>query len=574
MRYLALAADFDGTIAHDGRVAEETVAALTRLRDTGRRLLLVTGRELPDLRNNFARLDLFDRVVAENGALIYRPATKEEKALAPPPPPEFLEELKRRGVAPLSVGRVVVATWEPHEKAVLDAIHRLGLELQVIFNKGAVMVLPSGINKATGLTAALGELGLSPHNAVGVGDAENDHAFLAYCECAVAVANALPALKERADWVTDGDHGAGAVELCERLIADDLAGLAPKLARHNILLGKREDAHEERIEPYGLSVLVAGRSGSGKSTLTKGLIERLAAAGYQFTVVDPEGDYEGFDGALTLGDPRRTPVAEEVLDAVNKVGQNVVVNLLGVPLEQRPAFFQALLPRLLELRSRTGRPHWLVVDEAHHLVPTTWGHADETVLRDLGSALFITVHPESVSRPVLQSIGLVLAVGARPEEALVQFAQAAGHEPPLTKAIDLQPSEALAWRPGSPPGKVKCEPPQAEHRRHSRKYAEGSVGPDRSFAFRGPAGKLNLRAPNLVLFLQMADGVDEETWQHHLRRKEYSAWFRDAIKDPELAAEVEAIEGQDLPPAESRAKIREAIEKRYTLPAEKASGIT
>jgi hypothetical protein len=320
--------------------------------------------------------------------------------------------------------------------------------------------------------------------------------------------------------------------------------------------------------------MVAGTSGSGKSTLTKGLLERLAAAGYQYVIVDPEGDYDALEGAVTLGDPRRAPAAEEVLNSLEVAGHNVVVNLLGVPLEQRPAFFDGLLPRLQELRTRTGRPHWLVVDEAHHLLPTAWTPAGQTVPRELGSALFITVHPESVARPVLESVGLVLAVGGKPEETLANFARTAGVKPPKVKATELGPGETLAWRPGSAPVRVKSEPPQAEHRRHSRKYAEGSVGPDRSFAFRGPSDKLNLRAQNLVLFLQMADGVDDETWLYHLRRKEYSAWFRDAIKDDGLAAEAEAVETEDLPARESRAKVREAVEKRYTLPADKASGVT
>ena len=112
---------------------------------------------------------------------------------------------------------MIVATWEPHEaKPSSKTIHDLGLELQVIFNKGAVMVLPSGVNKATGLAAALAELGLSPHNAVGVGDAENDHAFLRVCECSAAVANALPAVKDTADIVMKGDHGAGVAELIDQ----------------------------------------------------------------------------------------------------------------------------------------------------------------------------------------------------------------------------------------------------------------------------------------------------------------------------------------------------------------------
>lgn len=221
MCYDALATDYDGTLASEGRVDEATLEALERLRNSGRRLILVTGREMDDLLKVFPQIDLFERVVAENGALLYRPATRETKRLGEAPPERFAKTLRDRGVTPLSVGEVVVATWTPHEKTVLDVIRELGLELQVIFNKGAVMVLPSGVNKATGLSAALEELGLSPHNAVGVGDAENDHDFLNLCGSSVAVANALPSLKKKADWVTQGSRGAGVIELIDRLLASD-----------------------------------------------------------------------------------------------------------------------------------------------------------------------------------------------------------------------------------------------------------------------------------------------------------------------------------------------------------------
>src|SRR5262245_30324507 len=166
MRYLVLAADFDGTLASDGRVAATTVDALERFAATGRKLVLVTGRELDELLAIFPGVGVFDRVVAENGALLYRPETRERAALGDPPPAAFVRELERRGVAPLSVGRSIVATVHPNERVVLDTIRDLGLELHVIFNKGAVMVLPAAVNKASGLKAALGELGLSLRNAV------------------------------------------------------------------------------------------------------------------------------------------------------------------------------------------------------------------------------------------------------------------------------------------------------------------------------------------------------------------------------------------------------------------------
>jgi HAD superfamily hydrolase (TIGR01484 family) len=221
MYYGAIASDYDGTLAQDGRVSETTLAALRRFKETGRRLLLVTGRVLPDLKAVFPDCALFDKIVVENGALLYTPASEEERLLAPAPPAEFADRLRALGVAPLSLGRCIVATWEPNETKVLQAVRDLGLELEIIFNKGAVMVLPSGVNKATGLVAALADLGLSPRNVIGVGDAENDHALLRACGTGAAVANALPMLKDAADIVLDKARGDGVAELIDRVLAND-----------------------------------------------------------------------------------------------------------------------------------------------------------------------------------------------------------------------------------------------------------------------------------------------------------------------------------------------------------------
>ncbi|WP_435008414.1 HAD family hydrolase [Tundrisphaera lichenicola] len=222
MRYRALATDYDGTLAERGAVADSTWAAVERLRSTGRRVVLVTGRELDELREVCPRLDLFDRVVAENGALLYRPEDRTEEALGPRPPDAFLEALMARGVGPISSGRVIVATWEPHRPVIEETIRELGLDLVVIPNKRALMVLPPGIDKASGLARALGELGLTPLDTVGVGDAENDSAMLEACGVGVAVANALPMLKARADLVTEGERGSGVVELIGRMIDEAL----------------------------------------------------------------------------------------------------------------------------------------------------------------------------------------------------------------------------------------------------------------------------------------------------------------------------------------------------------------
>jgi hydroxymethylpyrimidine pyrophosphatase-like HAD family hydrolase len=110
MRYLALACDYDGTLAKHGSVAKDTLAALERLRATGRKLVLVTGRVLRDLLAILPRPELFDRIVAENGAILYRPLGREERVLAEAPPPWFVDKLREKGVGPLSMGRAIVAT--------------------------------------------------------------------------------------------------------------------------------------------------------------------------------------------------------------------------------------------------------------------------------------------------------------------------------------------------------------------------------------------------------------------------------------------------------------------------------
>jgi len=129
MRYLCLICDYDGTIARDGRCAPSTVEALRRVRASGRTRILATGRQLAELQEVFPEHALFDRIVAENGAVLYEPAGKDGRALAGPPPPEFVDALRRRGVQPLSVGQCIVATWRPFESTVLEIIRGMGGEI-------------------------------------------------------------------------------------------------------------------------------------------------------------------------------------------------------------------------------------------------------------------------------------------------------------------------------------------------------------------------------------------------------------------------------------------------------------
>ena len=220
---LALASDYDETLACQGRVDPPTWNALVQFKASGRKLILVTGRELDDLLKVCGNLDVFDAVVVENGAVLYLPSNRRSINLAGSPPVGFVEILRQRGVHPLSVGRSIVATVRSQYEPLAQAIRELGLDMQVVFNRASLMALPSGVNKRTGLQAALQQLRVAADRVVGIGDAENDEAFLSMCGLYAAVANALPPLKQAADIITRHECGAGVVEIIEKIMAGQLS---------------------------------------------------------------------------------------------------------------------------------------------------------------------------------------------------------------------------------------------------------------------------------------------------------------------------------------------------------------
>ncbi len=417
------------------------------------------------------------------------------------------------------------------------------------------------VNKATGLKAALDELALSPHSVVGVGDAENDHAFLASCECAVAVANAVPSLKETCDLVTEGEQGAGVVELAASLMDDDLAGVPLERARHPPRHGRWRGGPGRGLR----------RAGPHRGAVAQRQVDRGVGAGRAHPggrlpdLPDrPRGRLRrGLGDAVVLGDPERAPTHDEVLHIIDDSARSVVVNLLGVPIDDRPGYFSEILMRLAAVWGRVGRPHWLVVDEAHHMVPEGFDLQSSGTLDDAGAVLAITVHPDSVSAPVLREFTAVVAVGDEPSGVLDAFSQAERPDVPG----ELPTGELVLWRPGDDPVHLTLTPSEGERRRHIRKYAAGTLGEDSSFYFRGPDDRLNLQADNLNLFLRLGEGVDEETWEFHRGNGDYSHWMAECVKDEELASAVAEIEqDSDVDTEQGRARIRELIEERYTAP--------
>jgi hydroxymethylpyrimidine pyrophosphatase-like HAD family hydrolase len=568
-----LACDFDGTIAERGRVSVATATALSRVRASGRKLILVTGRMLPDLRTVYPGVDArFDAVVAENGAVLYFTGRREVRVLGARPEPALVDALQRRRV-PFELGSSIVATDAPFAESVLAAIREAGVERSLVFNKGSLMLLPGGVSKGTGLEAALQAFGLSAHNTVGIGDAENDHAFLALCEFAIAVADAVPALQERADLVTPEPGPRGAVWFIEQHLLDDASALAPRIARHRLEIGRRADATPVEVPAHGTRLLVVGPSRSGKSTISGVIVERLVDSGRSVCLLDPEGDHEPLtelEGVVSLGGKTKhaLPAADELEQLLRRPKSSLVLDLSALSRADKVEYAIRALATVAAVRATSGLPHWVIIDEAHHIFPADGSPATELLRQDRDPLCLITLGagdlaaelravPDAIASTDLEAFGRAV-LAARPP----------GAAPPRIEGGPLAEGEAaIAWLDAPEPRAIRFRVARRriEHRRHRRKYAEGELPPERSFYFRGATGALNLRAPNLIRFCELAEGVDDATWMHHLRRGEYSAWIRETIKDPELADEVAGVESSELGPAETRQRALGAVRQRYAV---------
>lgn len=572
MQIHALAVDYDGTLAHDGLVSEPTLKAIEKLISTGRRIILVTGRRLQPLIDLMPELHLFSLVVAENGALVYDPKSKQQTLLCNSVPTEFPQRLADLGVNRLELGEAIVATWRPFEKECLEIIQELALDLQIIFNKDAVMVLPSGMNKAVGLTAALERLGISILNTVAVGDAENDLAMLKLAGISVAVANALDSVKSASDLVLKEARGDGVRELIEQIIGDDLQSQSP-FPKHRLQIGLQADGESLTIPLLGQRILVTGGSGGGKSKFGMRFLEELDKLGAQCVILDPEGDYQNINNAYVLGTGNRAPELEELTRVMDKTTGHFVVNLFRIPKAERPYYFDQLIHKLATLRNEKGRPHWIIADEAHYVAPREWQPAANWSDQQLTGLLFISAFPEKLSPAVFKSVNSLISVADDPQDALDvcqkligKCTDESGSEVEMTVPKDEQ-NWALLWRHGeSKPVWFRRLDALTDSQRHQHSYYDGEMDPEFCFVFRGPKGELNLMVQNLRLFIQIGEGVDDATWNYHLHAHHYAQWFSDVIKSDELTSEAERVESDEsLSPQESRAAIFSKIRKIFEV---------
>lgn len=405
MRYVALAAGFDGTLARDGRCDERCVEALRALSATGRKLILVTARELRELLEIFPEARIFDYVVAENGAVMHHPATRQSEILAQAPPEILLQELRRRHVTPLSVGSSIVKTVHAHEQEINAAIRKLKLDFQLVTNPGALMMLPAGVNKASGVRAALKGVGVSRHNLVAIGDGENDLALFEYAEHAVAVQNADPLVQRVADRTTQGAYCDGFLEFAHDLMSTDLADAMP---RHKVVLGFREDLQEVSLVPGRDSLLVCGPAGSGKMAICNRLLDQFLDQSYQCCVIG--ADLAGSAAPTKLmewGDSHEAPRLTDVLSALEQPSTSVSINLAALPVDTRPVFVDALMVQLRAMHDRLGRPHAVFINQAHGFLAEGSATTAIATLSDM-TMVYVSAEPERLPAQVRGGVKLIV----------------------------------------------------------------------------------------------------------------------------------------------------------------------
>lgn len=533
----AVAVDYDGTLTEGRSPGSGVLAAIADARAAGVRVVLVTGRILAELREDFPEVDShFDSIVAENGAVVTHTGGGVRR-VAPPVPSALADALEASGVR-LRRGMVLLATWIEYDPAVLAAVQRLGLECQLVHNRGALMVLPANVSKGTGLEEALADLGVSPHNCVGVGDAENDHSLLDACEVGVAVANAISALKARADLVLAGAAGEGVTALLRDIVKGG-PGVEPK--RWQVELGTYEDGSPARIPASQVSVLIQGGSGAGKSYIAGLFTEGLLDLDYTVCVLDLEGDHPGLGerrGVVTVGGVEGLVPPEHVVRLIRHRLASVIVDLSLEPFETRRTYARTLLAELLDRRGESGLPHWIVVDEAH--VP----------LGPEFDAPYLTARPP----------GLCL-VTYRPDHLCSQAAT--GHDVELEAR---SPESVLLTRPGSPARPFRPHRRDTAHVRHWHKYTAVPTAEGLRFYFRSPGGPTGRSAGHLAEFDAELRATSDAVVRHHASHGDFSRWVEDIFRDSTLGhdvAEVEARLRAGAAPARARAEILRALESRY-----------
>jgi hypothetical protein len=582
MHISAIATDFDGTVSQEDRLHPEMSRVLRRWRGAGHLAILVSGRPFDFLHQLQDREQLFDLIVAENGAVLYNPRTDEMRLPFGQVPYDLLDTLARSGV-PLWRGVAIAGTRLPYDDAVWVASRELGLAVHVETNRNEVMILPPGASKGAGLLSLLKNEGLSPRNLLAFGDAENDQSFLQVAEVKVAVANAVEALKAIADYVTPEAGPAGVRDFIERYLLDGRSFDFPVRGAHKFRLGTENQIVLNAHDLVDRNVLIAGGSGYSKSWLASRLANGLIEGGYQLLVLDPVGDLHTLRRqASCLGLGRdETPPMNLAVQLLVETDLSLVLDLSSLSLPgAQVSYADALLRRVSKVRRRFGKPHWLLMDEAQDLIGGQDNPARPSLMQGLESpgVCLATWQPSRLGTALLDRIDAFVLTRHRLGSQVACLRDALSH-----RGLDvgdlgerlgqLAQGQALVWG-------LTGSAPASEQALTRLKFA---VGPrifpkmhrlhqllkervDRSLRFYfhdsadhpAPAG-------NLSELIDRLRRLDLDALAYHFRRGDFDRWIRDVLHDETLARWVDRLQATDLAGEELRQVLLDTLEQRRRM---------
>jgi hydroxymethylpyrimidine pyrophosphatase-like HAD family hydrolase len=582
MHVMTLACDLDGTLTDNGVISPAIWAQLGRAKVIGWRLLLVTGRLFDTFTYNGPFVETFDAIIAEDGAVVYFP----HRDIVTLPFGQLPDQLRVRLDAlsiSLEHGRAIVATHIPHDRAVLEVLRDTGGGATVEYNRGAVMVLPPGATKGTGLQYALRELGISRHNVIAIGDAENDRSLLSQAEVAVAVANATPELKAQADLVLEAPADAGVSSLIDQLLGGQLPRRRCRPERQ-LLLGQQADGTPLQLDPFTVldgTIGIVGSSGAGKSWLAGLLAEALLQQGYQLMLIDPEGDYRAlraFPHTLLLGgEGGSLPPVPDVIMLSEYTEVSLVLDLSLTASEARQRYVTELLRELWCLRTGHGRPHWLLIDEIQNFCPHDGSEATGLLgkLIQQGGIGLVSYRPSQMASSLLTvTHNWLLTRLEWPEEQAVMAPLLQGESdwPALCDELRTLPRGQAYLCLGA--GQGEGIKPQllrfhatlrtVSHIRHLHKYLRAAQPREKRFYFHDSQSHfLGTVAANLWEFRQALATLPLESLQYHLQRGDFARWIAEVLSDRELARRINRLAHRSITGDALREALSATVRQRY-----------